>query len=161
MLVAHGGIEMGQGLFTKMIQIASKELGVPMDKIHTLETCSTTVPNAAPTAASVTSDHIGFAVKKACEDLKDRLSVIDETEPFLSWEEKIKKAHLQRISLSAAAFSQSPRITWDPVTRMGRKYNYYCYGVCGSEVEVDLLTGDHIVSRKLIQKLTAEFRSEK
>lgn len=74
-LVAHGGIEMGQGLFTKMIQIASKELGVPMDKIHTLDTCSTVVPNAAPTAASVSSDHIGFAVKKACEELRERLSV--------------------------------------------------------------------------------------
>ena len=66
---------MGQGLYTKMIQIASKELGVPIEKIHTLETCSTTVPNAAPTAASVSSDHIGFAVKKACEELRERLSV--------------------------------------------------------------------------------------
>ncbi|CAG5080707.1 Oidioi.mRNA.OKI2018_I69.PAR.g9688.t1.cds [Oikopleura dioica] len=144
-LVAHGGIEMGQGLYTKMIQIASKELGVPMEKIHTLETCSTTVPNAAPTAASVSSDHIGFAVKKACEELRERLSVIDETDPFITWEEKIKKAYLQRISLSASAFGQSSRIEWDPVTRIGRKYNYYCYGVCGSEVEVDLLTGDHII----------------
>jgi xanthine dehydrogenase/oxidase len=71
-LVSHGGIEMGQGLYTKMIQIASKVLDIPVDKIHTAETSTTTVPNASPTAASYSSDINGWAVKKACEDLKAR-----------------------------------------------------------------------------------------
>ena len=71
-LVSHGGIEMGQGLYTKMIQIASKVLNVPMDKIHTAETSTSTVPNASPTAASYSSDINGWAVRKACEILKDR-----------------------------------------------------------------------------------------
>ena len=75
MLVAHGGVEMGQGLYTKMIQIASKELDVPIEKIHTLETSSATVPNASPTAASYSSDINGWAVKKACEEIRERLSV--------------------------------------------------------------------------------------
>ena len=71
-LVSHGGVEMGQGLFTKMIQIASKVLEIPVEKIHTAETSSSTVPNASPTAASYSSDINGWAVKKACETLKDR-----------------------------------------------------------------------------------------
>ncbi|CAG5113950.1 Oidioi.mRNA.OKI2018_I69.chr2.g8039.t1.cds [Oikopleura dioica] len=144
-LVAHGGVEMGQGLYTKMIQIASKELDIPVEKIHTLETSSTTVPNTSPTAASYSSDINGWAVKKACEELRERLSSIHETDPFITWEEKIKKAYFQRISLSATAFWKAPDVTWDPVARIGKRYNYYCYGACGADVEVDLLTGHHTI----------------
>ena len=81
-LVSHGGVEMGQGLYTKMIQIASKVLEVPVEKIHTAETSTTTVPNASPTAASYSSDLNGWAVKKACETLKERYtySLISDAE---------------------------------------------------------------------------------
>ena len=33
-LLSHGGVEMGQGLNTKMMQIASQELHVPMEIIR-------------------------------------------------------------------------------------------------------------------------------
>lgn len=39
-LVSHGGTEMGQGLHTKVIQVAAKALGVEMDKIHIAETAT-------------------------------------------------------------------------------------------------------------------------
>lgn len=32
-LVTHGGVEMGQGLHTKMAMIAARALGVPLDKV--------------------------------------------------------------------------------------------------------------------------------
>jgi xanthine dehydrogenase/oxidase len=39
-LVTHGGVEMGQGLHTKIAQIASQSLGVPVSRIHVEETAS-------------------------------------------------------------------------------------------------------------------------
>lgn len=35
MLLSHGGVEMGQGIDTKMLQIAALQLNVPMDIIRT------------------------------------------------------------------------------------------------------------------------------
>ena len=62
-LLTHGGVEMGQGLHTKMIQVASRYLKVPSDKIFISECSSNTVPNTMPTAASCGSDLNGMAVK--------------------------------------------------------------------------------------------------
>ena len=61
-LVAHGGTEMGQGLHTKMIQVASRVLKVPTSLIHISETSTATVPNTSPTAASSSSDLYGMAI---------------------------------------------------------------------------------------------------
>ncbi|VEN52953.1 unnamed protein product, partial [Callosobruchus maculatus] len=61
-LISHGGVEIGQGLHTKMIQVASRALGISTDKIHISETATDKVPNASPTAASSASDLNGMAV---------------------------------------------------------------------------------------------------
>jgi len=61
-LLAHGGVEMGQGLHTKMIQVASRALGIPAESIHIKETSTDKVANASPTAASFSSDLNGMAV---------------------------------------------------------------------------------------------------
>ncbi|RPA92108.1 molybdopterin binding aldehyde oxidase and xanthine dehydrogenase [Choiromyces venosus 120613-1] len=47
-LLARGGTEMGQGLYTKMCQIAAQELNCPLDAIFTSETSSNTVTNTSP-----------------------------------------------------------------------------------------------------------------
>lgn len=61
-LMSHAGTEMGQGLHTKMIQVASRALGISSDKIHIMETSTDKVPNTSPTAASAGSDLNGMAV---------------------------------------------------------------------------------------------------
>lgn len=57
-----GGIEMGQGLVTKMVQIASRVLEVPADKIWFSECSTDKVPNATATCGSMSSDLNGMAV---------------------------------------------------------------------------------------------------
>lgn len=61
-LLSHGGTEMGQGLHTKMIQVASQVLEIAHTKIHISETSTDKVPNTSPTAASSGSDLNGMAV---------------------------------------------------------------------------------------------------
>lgn len=58
-LITHGGIEVGQGLHTKMIQVASRVLNIPVETIHISETSTDKVPNAVPTAGSFHS-HISL-----------------------------------------------------------------------------------------------------
>uniref|UniRef100_A0A2K6GUA9 aldehyde oxidase n=1 Tax=Propithecus coquereli TaxID=379532 RepID=A0A2K6GUA9_PROCO len=62
-LVTHGGCELGQGLHTKTIQVASRELNIPQSYIHLSETSTVTVPNAVFTAGSMGTDINGKAVQ--------------------------------------------------------------------------------------------------
>lgn len=52
-----------QGIHTKMVQVCSHCLSIPINKIHISESSVDKVPNASPTAASVSSDINGMAVK--------------------------------------------------------------------------------------------------
>ena len=65
-LLSHGGVELGQGLHTKMVQVASRVLGVDVSCIHIMGTSTETVPQATPTAASCGTDLNGHNVIHAC-----------------------------------------------------------------------------------------------
>ncbi len=78
-LVNHGGTEMGQGLHTKIAQIAASELGVNYSCIKVTATNTSKVPNSSPTAASSGTDMNGMAVKNAVEKLKQRMASVVAT----------------------------------------------------------------------------------
>uniref|UniRef100_A0A0F8BFX1 Xanthine dehydrogenase/oxidase n=1 Tax=Larimichthys crocea TaxID=215358 RepID=A0A0F8BFX1_LARCR len=142
-LLTHGGTEMGQGLHTKMVQVASRVLGIPCSKIHILETSTNTVPNTSPTAASASSDLNGAAVQNACEILMKRLEPYKSKNPKGSWEDWVKAAYFDRVNLSANGFYKTPDLGYDFESNSGRAFNYFTYGVACSEVEIDCLTGAH------------------
>ncbi|CZR67703.1 probable xanthine dehydrogenase [Phialocephala subalpina] len=151
-LLHHGGTEMGQGLYTKMCQVCAQELNVPLDSIFTQDTTTYQIANASPTAASSGSDLNGMAVKDACDQLNERLK------PF---REKYGKdapmktlahaAYLERVNLAANGFWKMPKIgyVWGnyDLKTVKPMYYYFTQGVAVSEVELDVLTGDHTVLR--------------
>ncbi|KAK4037113.1 hypothetical protein OUZ56_029152 [Daphnia magna] len=146
-LLTHGGTEMGQGLHTKMLQVASRSLNIPVDLIFISETSTDKVPNTSPTAASAGSDLNGMAVLNACQILMDRLVPIRKANPEGTWQQWIQDAYFQRISLSTTGFYKTPDIGYDFVTNKGTPFRYFTFGAACSVVEVDCLTGNHRVLR--------------
>src|SRR5205807_2177461 len=61
--------------------------------------------------------------------------------------EVVRKAYLQRISLSAAGYYATPDIHWDRSAGRGKPFHYFAYGAAVAEVEVDGFTGMHRVLR--------------
>ncbi|XP_026315872.1 xanthine dehydrogenase isoform X3 [Hyposmocoma kahamanoa] len=146
-LLSHGGTEMGQGLHTKMIQVASRVLGIDVSKIHVTETATDKVPNTSATAASAGSDLNGMAVLEACQTLVKRLQPFKEANPNGTWEQWVSAAFVNRVSLSATGFHATPDIGYDFKNNSGKPFNYFTYGVAVTEVEIDCLSGDHQVLR--------------
>ncbi|KAJ1186484.1 hypothetical protein NDU88_003265 [Pleurodeles waltl] len=142
-LVTHGGVEMGQGLHTKIMQVASRELRIPLSYIHFCETSTTTVPNTCTSGGSCGTEVNGMAVKSACQELMQRLEPIMTKNPNGTWEEWVKEAFEECISLSATGFFRGYGREMDWEKKQGHMSEYYVFGVACSEVEIDCLTGDH------------------
>ncbi|PIC32054.1 hypothetical protein B9Z55_012532 [Caenorhabditis nigoni] len=147
-LVSHGGMEMGQGLHTKILQIAARCLEIPIDRVHIHDTSTDKVPNASATAASVGSDMNGLAVQDACRQIMERLAPFKKLNPDGKWDDWVKAAYVERVSLSASGFGI---IHHEPVDFFNGKgaelFGYSVYGTACCEVEVDCLTGDHHLLR--------------
>ena len=168
--VNHGGTEMGQGLHTKMLQVAARALGVDEDRVRVMPTATDKVPNTSATAASSGSDLNGQAVLRACETLKDRLATVaarmlglnapeglefaadrifSPVEPgrSLDFDVVVARAYLEQVSLSATGFYRTPNIHFDKATGRGTPFAYFAYGAAVSEVEVDGFTGQWSLRR--------------
>jgi xanthine dehydrogenase/oxidase len=146
-LISHGGMEMGQGLHTKMAQVATRVLGVPLNNIYINDTSTDKVPNSSATAASVGSDLNGEAVRDACEILMSRLKPVMETNPNKCWSELVEEAYMNQINLSANGFCKIDVPNYFCEPEPAKPYSYFAYGAGCSEVEIDCLTGDHRVLR--------------
>ncbi|CDP04577.1 unnamed protein product [Coffea canephora] len=141
-LITHGGVEMGQGLHTKVAQIAASSFNIPLSSVFISETSTDKVPNATPTAASASSDMYGAAVLDACEQINVRMKPIASTRNYSSFAELANACYMERIDLSAHGFFITPDIGFDWKTGQGIPFRYFTYGAAFAEVEIDTLTGD-------------------
>src|SRR6478609_13349 len=167
-LINHGGVEMGQGLHTKMRQVAATALGVPLDYVRLAPTRTDKVPNTSATAASSGADLNGGAVKNACDQIRERLAVVAAEElgvhpadvrfvdgkvtglgvdREMVFAELVNLAYHQRAQLWAAGFYRTAGLHWDPKHMHGSPFKYFAYGVAASEVEVDGFTGAYRLRR--------------
>jgi len=164
--VNHGGTEMGQGLHTKIRQIAAHSLGVTLDAVRVMPTRTDKVPNTSATAASAGTDLNGAAVLDACRQIQARLipvaagllqcdeaSVRFEEGRVFGGEESVELARVveaayrSRVALFAHGYYRTPEIHFDPKTATGKPFHYFAYGAAVSEVEVDGFTGEHRILR--------------
>jgi xanthine dehydrogenase molybdopterin binding subunit len=175
-LVNHGGTEMGQGLHTKIRQIAAGEFGVDVDRVKVNATDTSKVPNTSATAASAGTDLNGMAVKNAADTLKARIAeamaqvltgdrskdptraedirfagnrIADAHHPerSMAFAEAMPLMQLRQVPLGATGFYKTPGIGWDSAAGFGKPFHYFAFGMAVTEAEVDLLTGRHSILR--------------
>ncbi|PPS86553.1 xanthine dehydrogenase molybdopterin binding subunit [Streptomyces sp. MH60] len=167
-LINHGGTEMGQGLHTKMLQVAATTLGIPLHKVRLAPTRTDKVPNTSATAASSGADLNGGAVKNACEQLRERLLRVAASQlgcnasdvrivegvartlgsdQELAWDDLVRTAYFQRVQLSAAGYYRTEGLHWDATKFQGSPFKYFAIGAAATEVEVDGFTGAYRIRR--------------
>lgn len=175
-LVNHGGTEMGQGLHTKIQQIAAAEFGIGIERVKVNATNTSKVPNTSATAASAGTDLNGMAVKNAIDTLKARIAeaitqiwtekfpnaptlqhsilfanneIIDSAHPDrrIGFAEAMPLLNIRQVPLSATGFYKTPAIGWDKEKGRGKPFYYFAFGMAVTEVLVDVLTGRHTIVR--------------
>ena len=165
--VNHGGTEMGQGLHTKVQQIAADGLGLPLADVRVMPTRTDKIPNTSATAASSGSDLNGAAVLAACDILRARLLPLAEKlfeadgivfedglvypigrqQDAVPFARVVNLAYEQCVPLFASGHYHTPNLSFDRATGQGTPFHYYAYGAAASEVEVDGFTGQYVLRR--------------
>ena len=162
--ISTGAVEMGQGVNTKLLQIASQSFSIPPDKIKIETTNTTRVANTSPSAASSTADLNGKALLKACLALLARLKTVaaielevkeeeisiqnewvfvNELKSSLSWKDLIAKAMMARVALSENAHYATPVIHYDKTKEKGHPFAYHVYGTAIIISTVDCTRGTY------------------
>lgn len=72
--INQGGVDMGQGMMTKVEQVAAYVLNIPMDLIQIHSPNTRVIPNPTSTGGSTGTAYNGEAVKQACEKMRSRLT---------------------------------------------------------------------------------------
>ncbi len=175
-MISTGGTEMGQGLNTRLRQIAADELGVGFDNVIVAATSTDKNNNTSPTAASTGTDLNGAAAVDACRKLRERLAefaapllcdakaglapsaehvcfaegvVCDSRRPEwqMSFGNLVARAYEERINLGERGFYATPGIEYNRDTGEGTPFLYFTNAVAVSEIEIDRFTGELKVRR--------------
>jgi xanthine dehydrogenase large subunit len=165
--VSTGAVEMGQGVNTKIAQVAANIFSLPIDRVRVHTTNTLRIANTSPTAASAAADLNGKATQIACETILQRLKeiavplveaetpdditfndgfVFCRNEPTdFDWLRLVNEAHFQRVNLSEHAHYATPGIGFDWSTAKGHPFAYHVYGTAIVGVTVDCLRGIYTI----------------
>ncbi len=165
--VSTGAVEMGQGVNTKIAQVAAEVFSLPPERVKVHTTNTLRIANTSPTAASAAADLNGKATQLACEAIRERLYAIAkdlvEAESIeditfnngfvyrkgeatdFDWIRLVNEAHMERVSLSEHAHYATPGINFDWGVAKGHPFSYHVYGMAIVGVTVDCLRGRYEV----------------
>ncbi|XP_037443764.1 probable aldehyde oxidase 2 [Triticum dicoccoides] len=147
--VEVGGVEIGQGLYTKVKQMTAYGLAELcsdadelLDKVRVIQADTLSMIQGGFTGGSTTSETSCEAVRLSCATLVERLKPIKESLESKSdkpapWKALITQATMASVNLSAQAY-------WTPDPAFVKYINY---GAAVSEVEIDVLTGATTILR--------------
>jgi len=162
--VSTGAVEMGQGVNTKMLQVAAQIFSIDPKRVKLESTNTTRVANTSPSAASSTADLNGKALQKACNTLLKRLKKraanhfgissediqIKDEEVYtkgkatgMSWDQLVFSTFLERISLTETGHYATPTINFDVEKEKGHPFAYHVFGLALTEVTLDCLRGTY------------------
>ncbi|HEX8357111.1 MAG TPA: molybdopterin cofactor-binding domain-containing protein, partial [Segetibacter sp.] len=162
--VSTGAVEMGQGVNTKMLQVAAHVFSIDAAKIKVQSTSTSRVANTSPSAASATADLNGKATFMACSAIAERLkkvaadelkvaaSTVSFADEFVfvngektdwDWKRLVMAAYLKRVNLSEHAHYATPEIYYDKTIEKGHPFAYHTYGTAITIVTVDCLRGTY------------------
>ncbi len=162
--VSTGAVEMGQGVNTKMLQVAASVFAIQPSRIRINSTNTYRIANTSPSAASATADLNGKATQIACTAILDRLKAVaaaqlgvdvavislrdewvyaGEQRTELHWNQLVVMAHNQRVSLSEHGHYATPEIYFDKTREKGHPFAYHVYGTAITEVTVDCIRGTY------------------
>lgn len=160
--ISTGAVEMGQGVNTKMLQVAAEIFSIDPAKVKVNTTNTYRIANTSPTAASAAADLNGKATAVACtailnrmkqaaaEELKTTVDVIEIKDEIIyvsgektdmSWKKLAMLTHMKRIGLSELGHYTPPGIHFDPTKEKGHPFAYHVYGTAIITVTVDCLRG--------------------
>lgn len=170
--ISTGAVEMGQGVNTKMLQVAEHIFNIHPKRVKINSTNTFRIANTSPSAASATADLNGEAVKIACTEILKRLKEVakkmlnatDENQisiqnevvylnnkpTEISWESLVNTAFVSRVSLSEHGHYATPVIHFDSTVEKGHPFAYHVYGTSISEVTVDCIRGTYEIDKVLI-----------
>ncbi|XP_011197089.1 uncharacterized protein LOC105221652 [Zeugodacus cucurbitae] len=136
-VITHGGIEMGQGMNTKIAQVAAHTLGIPLSFIKLEYSDTINGANSDVTGGSLGSESLCFAVRKTCNTLNERLRPVKEAlGKNATWQMVVAEAWTRTINMIASEHY-----------KQGDMQDYFVYGLALTEIELDILTGNHLIKR--------------
>jgi xanthine dehydrogenase large subunit len=163
--ISTGAVEMGQGVNSKMLQVAATCFGISPTKIKLESTNTTRVSNTSPSAASSTADLNGKALLDACNqitgrlfsfikteliddegasiEIKDEVVYINDEASVFDWKHVVRQAFMNRINLSAKGHYTTPIINFDKSIEKGHPFAYHVYGTALTITTVDCLRGTY------------------
>ena len=160
--ISTGAVEMGQGVNTKILQVAATIFSIDPAKIKINTTNTYRIANTSPSAASATADLNGKATEIACNAILTRLKQVaaDEFKTELSsvelkeewvyingektgwdWKKLVMATFVKRISLSEHAHYTPAHIHFDLTKEKGHPFAYHVYGTAIITVTIDCLRG--------------------